>query len=326
MTRKKTKAGTGLGSSKSKVNITLTPEANETLVALVKETGLTKSKFFEEVLVGGIVINSKNAETKVVLNGEDEEQKFSIAKLEDSDRVDESDSESISLESNAIEQEIKNQQRVIAELEEQINKQKNLVADKSKVNEDLKDKLQEQQNKVQIVQSELEEKNHQIKTLESDLKNALAGQNNDEVNDHLKDLQKELKNAQNSLTQANNNIKSLNEKIISLESLITEKDAHIQGLKNELKNNNNQINKNDELNAVIETQKQEINNYRQQIAHKEQEKVALSQNYATKQNTLIQHLTKENAEQKGLIASLNQRIADLEPRANIGDRLLNKWR
>ena len=72
--------------------------------------------------------------------------------------------------------------------------------------------------------------------------------------------------------------------------------------------------------------KKEIADYRQQVAHKEQEKVALSQSYATKQNSIIQGLTKENTQLKQENASLNKRIADLEPRANIGDRFLNKWR
>lgn len=313
MTRKKTKAGTGLGSSKSKVNITLTPEANDTLVALAKETGLTKSKFFEEILVGGIVINSQNAETKVVLNKQDGDQKFSIAKLEDSDEdsVNKSDSGSISAPNNAIEQEIKNQQKKIAELEEQINKQKNLVADKSRANEDLESKLQHQQDKIKVIESELEQKNSQIKTLEKDLKDALASNNNDD----LKDLNK-----------ARESISKLEQKIATLESLVAEREAEIQALKNDIAQGSKKNSNSEELKSLIKAQQEEINNYRQKIAHQEQEKIALSQSHAVKQSTLIQGLTQENAEQKALIVSLNQRIADLEPRASIGDRFLNKWR
>ncbi|AUC61930.1 Exonuclease sbcC [Cyanobacterium sp. HL-69] len=319
MTRKKTRTGTGLGSSKSKVNITLSPEANETLVALAKETGLTKSKLFDQILVGGFVINSHSADTKVVLHDEGE-QKFLVTEVDDNDKDSESDSGS--LNNNAIEEEIKNHQAKIAELEQEINKQKDLVADKSKTNQDLETKLQAQQDKVGSIQKELEDKNNQIKNLEDNFKKVTQDSEKSDNSDQLKNLNQELNSAYNS-------IKNLENKQSELSSLVEEKEKYIRELtdkfftlKEEVKNSDN----NEQLSAIIDQLKKEIADYRQQVAHKEQEKVALSQSYATKQNSIIQGLTKENTQLKQENASLNKRIADLEPRANIGDRFLNKWR
>ncbi|MBE9223441.1 hypothetical protein IQ215_12110 [Cyanobacterium stanieri LEGE 03274] len=321
MTRKKTKTGTGLGSSKSKVNITLTPEANETLVALAKETGLTKSKLFEQILIGGFVINSQNADKKVILHDESEgEQKFSIAQVDEDNQ--DSGGDSISSKEDATASDKQQYLDKIAKLEKQLDEQKSLVADKSKDNQDLVSKVKAQEDEIKSIEKKLDDKNNQVKGLEDKLNSVTQTLEKSDQSSRVEKLNQELDSSHNT-------INSLKEKVSSLESLIEEKDRHIKSLKEELSGLESKVKDNEDnekLKSVIEEKQQEIDRCRREIATKEQEKIALSQNYATQQNTISRSLTQENAQQKALIASLNKRLADLETVASIGERMLNKWR
>lgn len=65
MARRKTKATTGLSNPKSKVNLTITPEAKSALDVITKEMGLTRSALFEGLLNGSISLSSQNSEKNI---------------------------------------------------------------------------------------------------------------------------------------------------------------------------------------------------------------------------------------------------------------------
>ncbi len=337
MTRRKTKRATGLSTPKSKVNISLTTEANEKLIALAKEMGISKSGLFEQILVGEIAINSENAEKQITLNGDSEEIAISDNETT-TKKPQKSDSEPITIKNDAIEKEIENQQKHIAELEEQINKQRYLVADKLKINQNLEEELESKNTYIKTIDKELKEKNTQIDTLEKELKtkksleektnttdqstkndNKIQEYKNQisELNKIIDQIKEELSQTKSSLEitkQSNNN--NLKEELATLQQLIKEKDQQVENLKETYNS----------FAQEIEAQKVEIDYYRNQVATKEQEKIAISQQIAHQQNSISQNLTKENNQQKILINSLNKRIAELETVANIGEKVLNKWR
>lgn len=294
MARRKTRTGTGLSNPKSKVNISLTPEANDTLIALAKETGLTKSKVFENILVGTIAINSQTAEKQVTL-GQDSIYLDDIDDEEKQDQADKSNSSSKDEANEAIQKELENQQQKIVELEEQINKQRNLVADKLKIN--------------QALEEELEVKNTQLKSIQLELKE------NNKKDDNKKDYQ----DSQKQLTELKNKLKTI-------EKDLQNKETEINTLNKQIVTLNSHIDSQKDLRKQIETQKIELEKYQHQVSVKEQENIALSQHYTQQRNLVTNNLIKENEQHKSTIATLNRRIADLESVANIGERMLNKWR
>ncbi len=66
MARRKTKTTTtSTTTGKAKVNLSLTRQATDTLTAIAKETGLSRSALFENILSGSISIDNKKAEKTV---------------------------------------------------------------------------------------------------------------------------------------------------------------------------------------------------------------------------------------------------------------------
>lgn len=361
MTRRKTKTSAGLSNPKSKVNITLTAEANNTLNAIAKELGVTKSGLLEQILVGDIAMVGKSAEKQVSLIDDINEQGSFFDGVEIFSR----DNLTSSVSSND------NQEYLgkIQNLEETINSQRDTVAEKLKINHALQEELETKNILIKSLQDDLlkiqkaqkstvnDEEVNNLRQQLSSLKNELTAEKN-----QLSSLNKELANNQQKLSSLQDNISSLNQQLTEKEkqvndlqkdlanqqNLVVQKENALKELHsksalhreessnlqqqlmekekqiNNLKNNLEEVKNQTDLNQG-QLQKQ-IAEYQLKINEKEQEKIALSQNLAKGRRALEDSLLTENQQQKLLINNLYNRISDLELYASFGEKMLNKWR
>lgn len=348
MTRKKTGTTTGLMTPKSKVNLSLTGKAMETIETMMKETGLNKSALFEGILTGNIPFSSPNSQV-------------SKENVDDNTQV----KEVFDIGNHLLNQELEQQKKLIQNLEEEVSKQHNLVSEKEQINNSLKDSLKEKEDTIKTLENKL-------KNQESEYTNKIKDISNN--HDRLEDKEKELHSLKHKLEEANKNLKlkddeikqlsetqnlldikvkiiaELTQKIAHLEQQITEvnNDQSLQAkltymeqraqevklqydnLQTELTNKNNSLN---ELNQQLSQQENIINQLRQQIQTQKDtiQQLEIDGNnvksyYQQHQRSIETKLNGINEQQKLTIHHLQSRVSELESTATIGEQMLNKWR
>lgn len=202
MVRKKAKTTTGLINPKSKVNLTLTPEAKDAMDAISKEMGLTRSALFEGLLNGSISLSNHTSEPN------------STASFPD-DNSPSQPQENISDNT----QELDDYKNKISVLEKELETHKNLLAKQQEINTS--------------IQQELDSKLTTIKALETQLQNSQNAQNSQD------DSQEKIAQLQQVITEKEGTIASLETKINHLENALNI--AKDEALKSEEKENNNLI-------------------------------------------------------------------------------------
>ncbi|WP_324281964.1 hypothetical protein VKI22_14470 [Cyanobacterium aponinum UTEX 3221] len=269
MARRKTKATTGLSNPKSKVNLTITPEAKSALDVITKEMGLTRSALFEGLLNGSISLSSQNSEKNIDISFNE----------------DKSDGETIS-QINILEGEnVDNQEEKMDSISEDLEDYKHKISV-------LEKEIKAQEEKNNSLEQELVKKSSEIQSLREQVKN-LSTVEKAENNHNFEAKVTELKKI---IDEKNSAIASLEEKISHLEQevkkskesddLSVQQDL-VEQLKSQIESKNRQIHDLEQAknNAISSTR----NSYDRGI-----------QNHLTltneKQKTIIEHLEKRIAE------------------------------
>ncbi|MBF2056486.1 MAG: hypothetical protein IGQ45_04490 [Cyanobacterium sp. T60_A2020_053] len=328
MARKKTKTSTGLSNPKSKVNVTLTEEANNTLNAIAKGLGMSKSGLFEQILVGDIAIFGKNAEKQVsLIDNPNEEGSFF-------DGVQDFNGDNLVSSSPTND----NQEYLtkIQNLEEIINSQRDTVAEKLKINHNL--------------QEELETKNILIKSLQDDLlkidneqKSVVDVKEFNDLHNELLSLKNELTAKENQLSSLHNDLENNNQKLSSLQDnfsslniQLTEKGNQINVLQKELETQQNlvtqQENKIKELSDNSALHLNKVNKLQQQLIEKEEQINVLEKEVENQQQLIIQRenkikeLSDNSALQIEKIDNLQQQLKEKEKKVSQLTQEINNFK
>lgn len=213
MVRKKAKTTTGLTNPKSKVNLTITPEAKNAMDAITKEMGLTRSALFEGLLSGSISLSNHTSEPHSDASfNEDKSASLSPEKVTDNT------------------EELDNYKNKITVLEKELENNKNLLAKQEDINAS--------------IQQELDSKLAIIKALETKVNNDNPPSNSDDKVTELQQVISEKEGAiaslKNKIEELENALKTVNDSGIKSEA--KEDNSLIEQLQHQLEEKNNQIN------------------------------------------------------------------------------------
>lgn len=247
MVRRKAKATTGLTNPKSKVNLTLSPEARDAMDNISKKMGLTRSALIEKLLEGSLSLSSHSLEENISPNAQEDK-------------------------STVLTQEIEEYQQKISLLEKELEQQKNLLQKQQEINSSL--------------QQELDKKIGQIKTLESQVQDSHNTPTQDDSTVKIAQLQQLIQEKGSAIASLEQKISHLEQELNTRDKSETkaQEEHHlIQQLKNQLEEKNqliktleNRINQtvskqyiSPQLTAINEQQKQTIIHLEKRISELE---------------------------------------------------------
>ncbi|BAQ61479.1 exonuclease sbcC [Geminocystis sp. NIES-3708] len=311
MARRKTGTTTGLMTVKSKVNLSLTSKATETLEIISKQTGLSKSALFENILSGTISISSHTANQVVKITGDADSLTSELTDNNTENDILSQDNDIKNKSANeAISKELEQQKQHIENLEKQVITQEKLVVEKNQANESLARELETQLVKIKALESEakLLQKNHK---------------NNSELISLKQNLEKkdqELNNLKAELASLNSHGKKTEEEF---KKLIDDQKKTIEKLNQQIANLEKQIS---ELNNSNQQAQETIIKYKNLQTELEIEKNRILSHNKQNKDSINSKLASINEQQKNTIYQLESRIAELETVAAIGEQTLNKWR
>ena len=218
MTRRKTRTATGLVTPKSKVNLSLTHKATETLDTLVKETGLAKSALFESILTGTIAISSHSANQ--VINLSIDANSLEIESIDNNTEITvttDINEEKKDTANDVIRQELERQKQHIESLEKQVITNQELVAEKDRVNISLSQELETQLTKLNSLELDLKQKK-EVNT-NKDKSTASLEKKLAEKDAQLTDLKQEIDNKIQVIEGLNHSISNLEKQVYEIDSL-----------------------------------------------------------------------------------------------------------
>ena len=156
MVRKRRRDSTKSSVSKSKLGITLTSGALETLSKIAKETGLSKSELVESVAKGSIAIASNSANTTITLDtGPENGTKISVV---NGDKQSQGDSPTVLAEDyDTLKQQAGEMSNLVEQLKQQLAEQKSLASEKASSSQELQQQLSEKDNQISELQNQLSE-------------------------------------------------------------------------------------------------------------------------------------------------------------------------
>lgn len=227
MTRRKTKTSTGLQTTQTKINVTISPESKSTLDKIIDEIGLSRSAFVEGILNGSISLSSQTATQIVNLSSASEDKGLEVHVSDEVEEV------KPTVSASADNEELKVQKERILALEKQIKEQEKEISKSNDLNKSLQQKLDDQQASVANLKNELDlakttsktSDNHKELTNLINQKEETIKQLNQEIN-RLKDDIYQTKQKDVVITQSSHDLEHLNkrqkETIAYLEARIAE--------------------------------------------------------------------------------------------------------
>ncbi|MGK7872832.1 MAG: ribbon-helix-helix protein, CopG family [Xenococcaceae cyanobacterium] len=255
MPRKRRRDSTKGSASKSKVGISLTPTALDTLSQMAQKTGLSRSQLIERIAEGSIAIASHSANTTITLEtkqlaadqppaekGEKFETKIDVVTGEQQTpaQLAAQISEAAVLETEeSLKQQSEEQAKLISELENQLAEQassydslQQQLSEKSHQISELENQLAEQASSYDSVQQQLSEKSHQISELENQL--AEQASSYDSVQQQLSEKSHQISALQQQLTEQQNQTAEQTSRYESVQQQLSEKSHQISELENQL--------------------------------------------------------------------------------------------
>lgn len=251
MVRRKAKVTKGLTNPKSKVYLTLSPEAQEVMNNISKEMGLTNSALIERLLEGSLSLSNHN------ISASSQEAKSTTETEEN-------------LTNNA--QELDEYKHKISLLEKELEHQKNLLAKQEEINTS--------------IQAELNSKLSAIKTLEAQVQNSQGSSPQDNSEAQIAQLQQIIQEKEEAIASLQTKINHLEKELSNREQLGAKPQENhnlIQQLKTQLEEKNriiktleNKVNQttssnyiSHQLTALNEQQKQTIISLEKRISELE---------------------------------------------------------
>ncbi|NES82098.1 MAG: hypothetical protein F6K10_12215 [Moorea sp. SIO2B7] len=233
MARRRSKNSIQSSGSKSKLGVSLTPTALDTLSKIAKKAEISKSELFERIAGGTIAIASHSAQTTIIIETPPEATSQSSSgtaqsqtKIEVTTGVQESqaqdDDQVIQKDESYqdLEEKLAEQANFIAELQQQLSEQQALVNQKAENYQEIQQKSAEQNNLITDLQKQLEEQQALVTQKAENYQE--IQQKSAEQNNLITDLQKQLSEQQTLVTQKAESYQEIQQKSAEQANLIAE--------------------------------------------------------------------------------------------------------